>query len=209
MLIMLLSKGFVLGFAIAAAIGPISILCIRKTLQFGKLSGLCTGMGAAIADTFYGMIAAFGLTLISNFLISMRSWLHLIGGLFLVYLGAKIFFSNPVEREEKVMHKTLFWDFTTTIFLTLTNPMTILAYLMVFAGLSLPVGIGYYGAFWIVLGVFLGSTLWWIILSEIVSLFRKKMNQKALIWVNRMSGLIIASFGFFALLKLLRDWYGN
>ena len=87
-------KGIVLGFSIAAPVGPIGILCIRRTLQFGRFSGLFSGLGAAAADVVYAVIAAFGLTFISNFLIAGQFWFQLIGGFFLIYLGWKTFFGK-------------------------------------------------------------------------------------------------------------------
>lgn len=130
-------KGLILGFSIAAPVGQIGVLCIRKTLQFGRLSGLFSGLGAAAADAIYAVIAAFGLTLISNFLIAGQFWFRLIGGVFLLYLGWKTFFAQPYSQTQKVSHTTLLNDFISTFFLTLTNPMTILSFLAVFAGLGL------------------------------------------------------------------------
>lgn len=194
-----LLKGIILGFSIAAPVGPIGILCIRKSLQFGRLSGFCSGLGAAVADTVYGIIAAFGLAALSNFLLAGQFWLRLIGGAFLIYLGLKTFLAKPTEKSSEVSHKTLLSDFVSTFFLTMTNPMTILSYLAVFAGLGLSDTAGnYVHAAWLVLGVFIGSACWWLILSEIVTLFRKKVGQKAMTWINRVAGLIIGGFGLAA-----------
>lgn len=191
-----LLKGILLGFCIAAPVGPIGILCIRKTLNYGRLSGFFSGLGAAVADTLYGIISAFGLTLISDFLVTGRFWLHIIGGFFLLFLGAKTFLSKPLETARPVSHKTLFGDFISTFFLTLANPLTILSFVAVFAGLGLA---GHQeSAPLLVAGVFLGSTLWWLILSEGITLFRKKISQKVMIWVNRIAGLIIMAFGIVA-----------
>lgn len=199
-----LIKGLILGFSIAAPVGPIGVLCVRKNLQFGRLSGLFSGLGAALADTVYGIIAAFGLTLISNALLAGQFWFRLIGGTFLIYLGIKTFFSKPAEGENRVSHKTLTGDFISTFFLTITNPMTILSYLAVFAGLGLSDTAGNYrGAGILVLGVFLGSMLWWLILSEGVTFFRKRITQKMMTWVNRLAGVIITAFGAAALFMML------
>jgi threonine/homoserine/homoserine lactone efflux protein len=198
-----LVKGIILGFSIAAPVGPIGVLCIRKTLQFGRLSGFFSGIGAATADTIYGIIAAFGLTLISSALLAGQFWLQLIGGLFLLYLGLKTFLAKPAEKSATVSHKTLFGDFISTFFLTLTNPMTILSYLAVFAGLGLSsVSSNYSSATLLVIGVFIGSALWWLILSEGVTLFRKKVSQHVMTWINRFAGVIIITFGILALLSL-------
>ncbi len=194
-------KGFILGFSIAAPVGPIGILCIKKTLQFGRLSGLSSGLGAAIADTIYGVIAAFGLTFISKFLLAGQFWLQLVGGLFLIYLGLKTFCSKPENTVNCISHKTLFGDFISTFCLTVTNPMTIFSYLAIFAGLGLSDTTGNYAnASTLVFGVFLGSALWWLILSEGITLCRKKINQKVMMWVNRLAGVLIIAFGITALL---------
>lgn len=176
--------------------GPIGVLCIRKTVQFGRLSGFFSGLGAAVADTFYGIISAFGLTLISDFLLASRFWLHLFGGFFLLFLGARTFLAKPLDSAKTITHKTLIGDFVSTFFLTLANPLTIISFVAVFAGLGLseqpegaPILVG---------GVFLGSTFWWLILSEGVTLFRKKISQRVMIWVNRIAGLIIIGFGIAA-----------
>ncbi len=200
----LLLKGIILGFSIAAPVGPIGILCIRKTLQFGRFSGFFSGLGAACADTIYGLIAALGLTLVSDFLIAHQLWLRIIGGAFLIFLGAKTFFAPVDEKTKNVSHKTLIGDFISTFFLTIINPLTILSYLAIFAAL----GIGhmqgnYLNTGWLVFGVFLGSSLWWLILSEGVTLFRKRVSQKMMHYVNRIAGLTIAVFGLLAWISLL------
>ncbi len=105
-------KGAVLGFAIAAPVGPIGILCIRKTLQYGRWSGLFSGLGAAVADTLYGAVAAFGLTLISGYLIMGEFWLRLIGGAFLFYLGMSTYYAKVEKKDRPVTHKTILTDFS-------------------------------------------------------------------------------------------------
>ncbi len=196
-----LIKGLILGFSIAAPVGPIGIHCIRKTLSFGRLSGLVSGLGAAAADLIYGIIAAFGLNFISNALVAGQFWLKLIGGLFLLYLGIKTFLSKTkVESEKKMSRGTLLKDFVTTFFLTITNPMTILSFIAIFAGLGLSQGGG--NSTLLVLGVFLGSALWWLLLCEFVTLFRKRIEQKIMLWINRVAGLIIFAFGVAALITV-------
>lgn len=193
-------KGIILGFCIAAPVGPIGILCIRRTLQYGRFSGLVSGLGAAFADTLYGIITAFGLTYISSFLLAWQFWFQLFGGIFLFYLGLKTFYSKPSEQDISISHKNLIKDFTSTFFLTLSNPMTILAFLAVFTGLGLSKTTGSAtSASMLVLGVFLGSALWWLILSEGITFFRKKISVKLMIWINRFAGLMICIFGLWAL----------
>jgi threonine/homoserine/homoserine lactone efflux protein len=201
----LLVKGLIIGFSIAAPVGPIGVLCIRRTLTEGRISGFVSGMGAATADALYGCVAGFGVTYVSNFLICQQFAFRLIGALFLGYLGARIFFSKPAEAPSKAEGKGLTGAYASTLFLTLTNPVTILAFAAIFAGLGLGNSGGDYTAgMLLVLGVFLGSAAWWLFLSTGVGLFRTWFNGPRLRWVNRLSGVIIGGFGFLALLSLLQ-----
>ncbi len=197
-----LIKGLILGFSIAAPVGPIGIHCIRKTLQFGRLSGLFSGLGAAVADLMYGMIAAFGVTFISNALLAGQFWLRVVGGIFLIYLGVKTFvYKTKIEAGKKVYRTSLMRDFMTTFFLTATNPMTILSFIAIFGGLGLSQDGNH--SLPLVLGVFCGSALWWLILCEFVTLFRKKIEEKMMRWMNRIAGLIIFGFGIASLATAL------
>ena len=198
----LLLRGLIIGFSIAAPVGPIGVLCIRRTLADGRVAGLISGLGAASADAVYGCVAGFGLTFVSNFLVSQQLWLSLIGGLFLCYLGIKTFLSKPSEQAVSVASRGLPGAYASTFLLTLTNPMTILSFAAIFAGLGLANASGEYASAGIlVLGVFLGSAAWWLLLSGGVGLFREKFNTGAMRWVNRISGAVIAVFGVLALLS--------
>ena len=199
-------RGLLIGLSIAATVGPMSLLCIQRTLNKGQLYGLVSGLGIATADGVYGSIAAFGLTLITNFLIQEQIWIRLIGGIFLIYLGAKTILSKPPERAAALNMKTNSYlgAYASTFLLTLTNPLTILSFAAIFAG----IGVGsasksFLSAAAVVLGVFSGSTLWWIILTSVINLLRKKMNAQWLLWINRISGAIIMLFGIVALLSLM------
>jgi threonine/homoserine/homoserine lactone efflux protein len=202
--IRLLLKGLIIGFSIAAPVGPIGVLCIRRTLAQGRACGLVTGLGAATADAFYGSIAAFGLTFISTALVNQQAWLRIVGGAFLVYLGARTFFARPAERTEPAREGGLWAAFGSTFFLTLTNPMTILSFAAVFAGLG-AVGAsgGYASAGLLVAGVFAGSSFWWLLLSGGTGLLRSRIGGGALRWVNRVSGGVIAGFGLVALASVV------
>ena len=195
-------KGFIIGFSIAAPVGPIGILCIQRTLSGGNFQGLVTGLGAATADAIYGFIAAFGLTFISNFLVAHSIWFRLIGGLFLCYLGIRAFLSKPQNQIPSETNRSTLSSYGTTFFLTLTNPMTILFFAGIFAGLGIvSESIGYTSAGLMVIGVFIGSGVWWMILSGATSILRHKMNGRKLTWVNKISGLIILAFGVGALIS--------
>lgn len=198
-----LFKGLFIGFSIAAPVGPIGVLCIRRTLAEGRLFGIVSGLGAATADALYGCVAVLGLTFISNGLIEQQIWLRLIGGLFLCYLGIKTFVAKPAKRAASAGGNGLAGAYASTFFLTLTNPMTILFFAAVIAGLGLAGSSGdFMSAGAVVLGLFIGSSLWWFILSSSVGVFRERLDPQGLQWVNRISGAVIAGFGLAALLSL-------
>jgi threonine/homoserine/homoserine lactone efflux protein len=198
-------RGLIIGFSIAAPVGPIGVLCIRRTLASGRLTGLLSGLGAATADAFYGSVAAFGLTFISNFLLQGQTWLRLVGGAFLCYLGLRSILSRPASLDTKDNHTSLLSAYGSTFLLTLTNPLTILSFAAIFTGLGLVTEKKTYStAAFMVLGVFLGSACWWFILSGSTSLLKAKINLTALAWVNRISGAILLGFGVYALTGLFR-----
>jgi threonine/homoserine/homoserine lactone efflux protein len=162
-------KGFIIGFSIAAPVGPIGILCIQRTLSKGNLQGLVTGLGAATADALYGFVAAFGLTFVSDFLVDQSLWFRLIGGLFLCYLGIRAFSKKSPSQNVTLKNSSALSAYGTTFFLTLTNPMTILFFAGIFAGLGIVnESIQYSAAGFMVIGVFTGSAAWWLLLSAVV-----------------------------------------
>lgn len=195
-------KGLVIGFSIAAPVGPIGVLCIRRSLAEGRQVGLATGLGAATADAAYGCIAAFGLTAVSSFLVGHRSWLGFLGGLFLCCLGVRIFISSPASRVAEIRGCGLLSAYLSTLFLTLTNPMTILSFVAVFAGFGLGASPDYLAAGLLVAGVFIGSALWWLLLSSGVALFQSRVGSGWMQAINRLSGCVIFAFGIYSLSTL-------
>lgn len=201
-------RGLVIGFSIAAPVGPIGVLCIRRTLAEGRAYGLASGLGAASADGFYGLIAALGLTLVADFLRQQQVWLGLIGGGYLLYLGVKTFGARPAETaadagERGAPQRGLIGAYASTLFLTLTNPLTIFAFAAIFAGVGAAVGAGSGGALLVVAGVFAGSCAWWLILVTFTGLFRARLGPIGLRWINRLSGIVIAGFGVAVLYGLI------
>ena len=211
-----LLTGLLLGLSIAAPVGPIGILCIRRTLALGQRVGLVSGLGAATADGLYGCIAGFGLTAVADFLTAQSGWLRLVGGLFLGYLGVTTFLARPatgpeaeveteanandVPPEAGVLPRSLLAAYTSTLALTLTNPATIFSFAAMFAGLGLvEAGNNFVESGVLVLGVFVGSALWWLFLSVLVSRLRSRFTPRGLRWLNRLSGLILLAFGAIAL----------
>ena len=189
----LLGRGFVLGFTIAAAVGPISLLTIRRTLAHGRAYGLASGMGVAAADATYGAIAAFGLTAVTTILVGWRPVLGLVGAAFLAFLAWRTFRSRAAEIAVADDRPGLGGAFVSIFGLTMTNPMTILSFAALFAGFGV-VGGGGIGAAVLVLGVFAGSAAWWLVLTWVVSVLRSRITLRGLTWVNRIAG--VALFGF-------------
>jgi threonine/homoserine/homoserine lactone efflux protein len=196
-------KGIFIGFAMAVPVGPIGIMCIRKTLTGGRLRGLIIGLGAATADFFYGCVAAFGLTIIEDTLVSQRIWIRLAGGALLLFLGVRTFRAKPADPKIPINSMGILRSYFTTVFLTLTNPLTIFAFIAVFAALGLGNGLRYFSASALVAGVFIGSCLWFLLLSSAVTLFKKRLDLVGLQWVNRIAGVLIIFSGIIVMASLL------
>jgi threonine/homoserine/homoserine lactone efflux protein len=193
-------RGLILGFTIAAAVGPISLLVIRRTLAEGRLVGIVSGMGVATADGTYGAIAAFGLTAITDLLVDWRRALGLIGGVFLLWLAWRTFRSVPGEAATAGPNgrRGLTGAYLSTLGLTLTNPMTILSFAALFVGLGVTGGDAA-GAASLTLGVFVGSAAWWVVLVTVVGAFRSRLTPTGLRRVNMASGLLIGAFAIVAI----------
>jgi threonine/homoserine/homoserine lactone efflux protein len=197
-------QGVVIGFSVAAPVGPIGLLCIHRTLAKGRSSGLASGLGAATADAFYGGVAGFGVTFVSAFLVSQQAWIHLVGGSFLLFLGARIFLAIPKDPGPSTESRGLPHDYLSTLALTLTNPVTIVAFAAIFSGLGMTGSGGDYGpATALLSGVFCGSALWWTILSAGVGSLRGALNPSRMRRMNEISGAVIACFGAITFLTLV------
>ncbi len=200
-----LLKGIVLGFSIAAPVGPVGLLCIRRSLTAGRMAGLATGLGAATADACYGAVAGFGLTSITSFMVGERFWVTLLGGVFLCWLGTHIMRAHPdlyaARQREPQVHSA----YLSALIITLTNPMTILAFAAAFAGLGLAVARDYLAATALVIGVFVGSGIWWLLLSAFAAGLRDRFDPHWLRRVNRVSGALLLAVGL-GVLASLRRW---
>ncbi|MFK8212871.1 LysE family translocator [Haloferax volcanii] len=204
-------RGLVLGVSIAAPVGPIGVLCIQRTLSKGRRSGFVSGLGAASADAVYGAIAGFGLAALSSVLLGHRNAIALAGGAILLYVGIQSIRGDPASVESTPTTeqsaavspdstaRTLAADFGSTFLLTLTNPVTILAFVGIFAGLGVGVSGDYLAAAVLVAGVFAGSALWWFVLSAAVDRVRERVTPAALRRVNQLAGVVIVGFGVAAL----------
>jgi threonine/homoserine/homoserine lactone efflux protein len=203
MAVNLLIKGLVIGVSIAAPVGPIGLLCIRRSLEQGRIAGLASGLGAATADAAYGCIAGFGLTAVSGFLLAHVFALRLGGGAALCLLGARTFLSAPAGREAQPGAGGLHSAYWSTLLLTLANPTTIFSFIAVFAGLGLVASPGYGAAATLVAGVFVGSALWWLFLSSSIAMMRHRISARWMQMINRLSGGSIVAFGLYALSTLV------
>jgi threonine/homoserine/homoserine lactone efflux protein len=195
-------RGLVLGFTIAAAVGPISLLTIRRTLAHGRVYGLASGLGVALADATYGGIAAFGLTAVTSVLVGGRLVLGLVGGLFLLALAWRTMLSRPGDVAVAEDRPGLVGAFLSIFGLTMTNPMTILSFAAIFAGLGI-VGRSTADAALLTLGVFCGSASWWVILTWVVSALRARVTVRWLTWVNRISGVVLFAFAVISIASAL------
>jgi threonine/homoserine/homoserine lactone efflux protein len=198
---MIFLRALIIGLAIAAPVGPIGVLCIRRTLSHGRVVGFVSGLGAATADAFYGSIAGLGLTAVAHLLIGELLWLRLVGGIFLCYLGVVTCMATAAEGVAATKASSLYRAYLSTLGLTLTNPTTILSFVAIFAGLGFGSSVAHSlsAAVPLVLGVFTGSALWWLTLSTVVSRLRAHVTTRGMIGVNRISGMVILIFGAVAL----------
>lgn len=201
-------KGLVFGFLLAATVGPMWVLCLRRTLAAGTLVGLASGMGIAVADAMYGAVAAFGLAAVSSFLLGQGFWLGLAGAAFLLWLGSKTLLARPVPIEvgngaADASARDLAAAFFSTLGLTLANPPTILAFAAIFAGLGLASNADYAAAAVIVAGVFLGSAAWWMILAAGAGQLRARLGPGLMRGINIVSGCAILGFAAWQLAQLV------
>lgn len=194
------------GLMVSVPLGPMGVLIIQKTLHKGALAGFIAGMGAASADFFYALVAAFGLGFVINTVQAHELLLQIIGGIFLIVIGLKIYFDNPIRqirqrRSGRVSKKGLIGDYLSLFFLTVSNPITVVVFMAVFAGMSVfGDSSSLLGELLVVIGVLLGGTVWWYVLSTLVNIFRKKFRLRVLATINRVSGMIIAILGALVIL---------
>lgn len=203
-ILLYLFKAWMIGIAIAAPIGPIGMLCIKKTLELGIKGALLVGLGAALADSVYGLIAALGLTAVSHIMISSSGALKLIGGVFLLYLAYKEAKSGPASNEAHVSAKSRFKLVSEVFFLTITNPMTILSFVGIFAS----IGVGSSStleSITMVVGIFLGSMTWWCVLGTVITKIQHKLPKICLERIKWISCFILASFGLVAIFSSLMN----
>jgi threonine/homoserine/homoserine lactone efflux protein len=204
MLIGYFLKGIVVGLLIAVPVGPVGVLCVRRTIFGGRTFGLVSGLGSAAADAFFGVVAGFGLTVVSNWLFLYEDWLRLAGGLFLVGIGVSALRKQVVGTAKPERNaENLTAAFMSTFALTITNPVTILAFVGVFAAIGFTSRSATLShALVLVAGVTLGSMLWWLGISLGANRFRRSFSDNTLVWLNRISGAILVASGLALLASL-------
>jgi len=195
LLIVSLVKGVAVGIIIALPVGPVGVLCVRRTLFEGPTFGLVSGLGAATADTVFGVIAGFGLTIIRDFMLRFQDGFGAAGGAFLVYIGAKALMSASATEPEPVNGEAHIGAYFSTFVLTITNPITILAFAAIFAKVGVDSAAGLIDIGVLVAGVFLGSSVWWLGLSFGIAALNRLFGRIRLVWLNRISGAILALSG--------------
>ncbi|MCP5432014.1 MAG: LysE family transporter [Alphaproteobacteria bacterium] len=222
-LLILLLKGLGIGLLIAAPVGPVNLICIRRTLAFGQVNGFLTGTGAALGDGLFALLVAFGLTAASTFVLGYADIVAFLGGGILIGMGLRTYFAPPprialhdpaipprrrrrLERlQEREGWRTLLGAIWSTFLLTVTNPFTLVGFFALFAGLSgtLAEEGSYLTAALLVGSVVAGSALWWFALSKLIAAFRNRVSRRALQWINRVSGFLLGCFGLVLLVRLL------
>lgn len=196
-------RGFVIGLTIAAAVGPITLLVIRRTIDHGGWYGFASGLGVATADATYAAVAAFGLTAVTSVLVSGHVLLGIVGGAVIAIMGVRTMLSRPSGPAADAERPGMAGAFASIYALTMTNPLTIVLYAGVFAGIGLVAGSSFADAAVVTLAAWLGSTLWWVVLCSIVGWARGRVSPRAMLWVNRVSGAALVVFGVLAVIGAL------
>ncbi len=195
-------KGIIVGLGASIPLGPLGVLCVQKTLSKGRNSGLITGLGASVSDTFYAAISLLGLAFIQKIIDENREWVMLIGGIIIILIGLKIYLTNPIKQiRQKNTNRKHVEDFFEAFFMTITNPGAIFLILGLLAavGINISDNVEKSSIVTILWGVFIGSAIWWFTLSTTINVFRRKFRLKQLIMINRISGIVIAVLGIISM----------
>lgn len=198
-------KGIIIGLLVSAPLGPIGIMCIQRTLNRGYMSGFISGLGAAAADILFAVIAGFGLSIIINFIEEKHIYFQILGGLFVLYIGFRIFNTNPVKqlRLQKMNRTRLSQDFVSIFLLTISNPLAIFLFIAIMAALKVANHmLSIFELSILVAGVAGGAILWWFVLASIANRFRKKIRLKSIWWLNKITGSVVFLFGLMVILSI-------
>jgi len=198
-----------MGIAVSAPLGPLGVLCIQRTINKGFFAGFVSGIGAAFADLIYASIAGFGISIIADFLAEHQTVIRAVGGIIVLVVGIMIFNSNPIKqvRRQKAQKNTYVSDFISSFFITITNPLTIVFFGAVFAGVGLNKSNSLEPIILTLVGVLLGALIWWMGLSILVNVFRNKIRLRNLWWINKITGVLVAVFGLAVFISIFFNWW--
>ena len=202
----LIAKGFVLGLVVSIPLGPVGALCIQRTISKGYRAGLLGGLGAACADFIYALIAAFGVSVVINWLIRVRKWIQIGGSVIFMVMAYKVFYTNPAiqVRRQRLRKRRSLEDFMTTFFLTFSNPTPVFVFMAAFAAFFVHEKVDRSDIILSIAGVFAGCLSWWMVLVSVVNLFRKKIRLRHLLWVNRITGVVVFVFALILMIQAFR-----
>ena len=201
MLVTLL-KGFIVGLGASIPLGPLGVLCVQKTLSKGRNSGLFTGLGASVSDTFYAGLSLIGLSFVENLINENRAVVMLVGGIVIALIGLKVYTTNPIKQiRQKSSNKKHLEDFAEALVMTITNPGALFLILGLFAavGINSSDNAGNVTIITTLWGVFLGTASWWFLLSTTINVFRKRFRIKQLMMINKISGIVIFVLGLISM----------
>ena len=202
----LIAKGFVLGLLVSIPLGPVGAIAIQRTISKGYKAGLLGGLGAACADLVYALIAGFGVSVIINWLVKVRTWIQTGGSFIFMYMAYKVFFTNPaiqVRRQRHRKHRPL-EDFMATFLLTFSNPTPVFVFMAAFAGFFVHEEVQYLEIIVSIASVFAGCLSWWVVLVSGVNMFRSKIRLRHLLWVNKITGVVVLIFAVLLLIQTFR-----
>ena len=198
----LIGKGFLLGLVISIPLGPVGALCIQRTISKGYKTGLLGGLGAACADLVYALIAGFGVSVVIDWLLKERKWIQVAGSIIFMFMAYKVFYTNPAIqiRHSRRQKDRPIEDFLTTFLLTFSNPTPVFVLMAAFAGFILNKEVNYIDVILSIAGVFAGCMGWWFVLVSVVNMFRNKIRLRHLLWVNKITGIVVFVFAMVLLM---------
>lgn len=211
MFLTLIAKGILIGLLVSVPLGPMGILVIQRTVNKSRVAGLLSGMGAALSDTLYAVIAGFSLTFMIDFIRAHEILFQSIGASVVLALGIHIFFKNPVTdlRRNRLRGNTHFQDIISSFLVTFSNPLTVFVFLAVFTSSGVAVNLEQpFHSVLVIFGIFTGAIIWWFSLSSIVSLFRHKINLRILWWINKTAGALIVVFVLVTVIVVVQKGLG-
>jgi threonine/homoserine/homoserine lactone efflux protein len=193
--ILVLGKGVLAGLAVSAPVGPVTMSCVSYTIAKGRRAGVTAGLGASTVDTVYGTVAAFSITFVIGFLLREERWIRIFGGIFLAGMGIRYFFRKPASLKQELKRESTHSAYVSTFLLNLANPTVVLSFLLILTALGLPQFKTRTQNLTLVIGIFTGAMLWWILLTMLTAHFRDRLDDRSLRWMNRIAGVAIGGFG--------------